>query len=54
MVVAFFTDKVFKRMKMAIDLSMATMFLICGPISFFYFFILVENLFQGLYLSKSL
>ena len=37
MVVAFFTDKVFKS-EMAIDLSMATMFLICGPISFFIFY----------------
>ena len=38
MVVAFFTDKVFKN-EMAIDLSMATMFLICGPISFFIFYL---------------
>ena len=37
MAVAFFTDKVFKS-EMAIDLSMATMFLICGPISFFIFY----------------
>jgi len=37
MVVAFFTDKVFKS-EMAIDLSMATMFLICGSISFFIFY----------------
>ena len=37
MVVAFFTDKVFKS-EMAIDLSMAAMFLICGPISFFIFY----------------
>ena len=37
MVVAFFTDKVFKS-EMAIDLSMATIFLICGPISFFIFY----------------
>ena len=38
MVVAFFTDKVFKS-EMAIDLSMAAMFLICGPISFFIFYL---------------
>ena len=37
MAVAFFTDKVFKS-EMAIDLSMATMFLICGPISFLIFY----------------
>jgi len=37
MVVAFFTDKVFRN-EMAIDLSMASMFLICGPISFFIFY----------------
>ena len=37
MVVAFFTDKVFKN-EMAIDLSMATIFLICGPISFLIFY----------------
>jgi len=37
MVVAFFTDKVFKN-EMAIDLSMASMFLICGPISFLIFY----------------
>ena len=37
MAVAFFTDKVFKS-ELAIDLSMATMFLICGPISFLIFY----------------
>ena len=37
MVVAFFTDKVFKN-EMAIDLSMASIFLICGPISFLIFY----------------
>ena len=37
MVVAFFTDKVFRN-EMAIDLSMASMFLICGPISFLIFY----------------
>ena len=37
MAVAFFTDKVFKS-EMAIDLSMTTMFLICGPISFLIFY----------------
>ena len=37
MVVEFFTDKIFKN-EMAIDLSMASMFLICGPISFLIFY----------------
>ena len=38
MVVAFFTDKVFKD-EMAIDMSMATIFLICGPISAIIFYL---------------
>ena len=37
LLIAFFTDKVFKS-ELAIDLSMATMFLICGPISFLIFY----------------
>ena len=37
MFVAFFTDKVFKN-EMAIDLSMTTMFLVCGPLSILIFY----------------
>ena len=37
MFVAFFTDKVFKS-EMAIDLSMATIFLVCGPLSILIFY----------------
>ena len=36
--IAFFTDKVFKD-EMAIDMSMATIFLICGPISAIIFYL---------------
>ena len=52
MVVAFFTDKVFKS-EMAIDLSMAAMFLICGPISFFIFYIGRKPFAKALVLKSS-
>ena len=53
MVVAFFTDKVFKS-EMAIDLSMAAMFLICGPISFFIFYLGRKPFAKALVLKLSL
>ena len=52
MVVAFFTDKVFKS-EMAIDLSMAAMFLICGPISFFIFYLGRKPFAKALVLKSS-
>ena len=52
MVVAFFTDKVFKN-EMAIDLSMAAMFLICGPISFFIFYLGRKPFAKALVLKSS-
>ena len=52
MVVAFFTDKVFKS-EMAIDLSMASMFLICGPISFFIFYLGRKPFAKALVLKSS-
>ena len=52
MVVAFFTDKVFRN-EMAIDLSMAAMFLICGPISFFIFYIGRKPFAKALVLKSS-
>ena len=52
MVVAFFTDKVFKS-EMAIDLSMAAMFLICGPISFVIFYLGRQPFANALVLKSS-